>query len=78
MVSTSIIVTLLALAVVAAAAWVVLARRDGMDNPWAVSAALTVVGLVVPAVAFILMNMGVDLNPYVNGDLRWVVALTGR
>lgn len=78
MISTSIIVTLLALAVIAAAACIVLARGDGMDNPWAVSAALTVVGLVVPAVVLILMNMGVDLNPYINGDLRWVVALTGR
>ena len=63
MISASTIVILFALALAAAAAWVVLARRDGMDNPWAVSAALTVAGLVVPAVAFILMNMGFDLNP---------------
>lgn len=75
MISTSIIVILLALAVFASLACVVLARRD-MDVSWVFSAALVALGLVVPAVVLILMNMGVDLNPYINGDLRWVVALT--
>ncbi len=63
MISTSLIVILIVLAAVTFVAWLVLARRDGVESVGAVSLAIATLVFALYGVVSLAFNAGVPLDP---------------